>query len=198
MVKLKDLSSHENGRKKSSMNLTQTVVTWVLKQTSFEILNKLFLSQLQDGNKVRLVCGWMDVLDYKRFYVIAAGITQGFGVNSLHGGWNCRDVHWSFQVHSTEASSKSSLGYSPWWLQLVTSSKAPDEPRPCCEKAPGEINLPKELEKKSRSTQTVHHSCYSCAPVAACKNHITYPRACAAWILSLQHCHRSLSSTLGS
>lgn len=57
MVKLKDLSSHENGRKKSNTNLTQTVVTWVLKQTSFEILNKLFLSQLKDGNKVRLVCG---------------------------------------------------------------------------------------------------------------------------------------------
>lgn len=86
MVKLKDLSSHENGRKKSNTNLTQTVVTWVLKQISFEILNKLFLSQLKDGNNGRLVCGCMDVLDYRRFYVIAAGITQGFGVNSLHGG----------------------------------------------------------------------------------------------------------------
>lgn len=57
MVKLKDLSSHENRRKKSNMNLTQTVVTWVLKQISFEILNKLLMSQLKTGNNLRLGCG---------------------------------------------------------------------------------------------------------------------------------------------
>lgn len=57
MVKPKDLSSDENGRKKSNMNLTQTMVTWFLKQISFEILNKLLLPQLQTGKKMRLVWG---------------------------------------------------------------------------------------------------------------------------------------------
>lgn len=103
-----------------------------------------------------------------------------------------------FTQDKLQAYVKSSLGYSPWWLQLVTSPKVPDEPRPCCEKAPGELNLPEGHEKKSRSTLRVHHSCYACAPVAACKNHIANPLARAAWILSLQHCHRSLPSTLGS
>lgn len=57
MVKPKDLSSHENGRKKSNMNLTQKMLTWVIKQISFEILNKLVPPQLTTGNNLRLICG---------------------------------------------------------------------------------------------------------------------------------------------
>jgi len=33
----------------------------------------------------------MDVLDYRCSEVTAAGITQGLGINSLHGGWICWD-----------------------------------------------------------------------------------------------------------
>lgn len=50
----------------------------------------------------------------------------------------------------------------------------------------------KNMRRKAGSTQAVQLSCYICASVAACKNHMTYPQASAAWILSLQHCHRSL------
>lgn len=50
----------------------------------------------------------------------------------------------------------------------------------------------KNMRRKAGSTQAVQLSCYICAPAAARKNHVTYPQASAAWILSLQHCHRSL------
>lgn len=94
--------------------------------------------------------------------------------------------------HKLQAYVKSSLGYSPWLShlhQLVTSSKAPDEPRPCCEKAPGEVNLPKGLQKKSRSTQSASFLLCLCSSGSMQK-----PYNISPWLCSLDPVSAALSS----
>lgn len=157
------------------------------------ILDESFLPQLQNGNNMRLVRGWMDILDYRCSYVIAAGFTQGLGVNSLCGRWI-----WSSQFHTAQTSSKSSLDYNPWWLQVVTSPRLRDEPRPCCEKATGEVTLLKEHEKKKRvHSNSASLLIYLCSSGSMQKLYEIFPRFC-----SLDPVSAALSSiscsTLGS
>lgn len=157
------------------------------------ILNESFLPQLQNGNNMRLVCNWMNILDYRCCYVMAAGIIQGLGVNSLCGRWI-----WSSQVRTAQTSSKSSLGYNPWWLQLVTSSRLHDKPRPCCEKAPGEVSLLKEHEKKNRvHSNSASLLLYLCSSGSMQKLYEISPHFCSldpvSAVLSSISC-----STLGS
>lgn len=171
MVKIKDLGSHRNGRKKNTTwPWLKRLGTWVLKQISFAILNELFLLQLWNGNNVRLVCGWMDVLDYRCSYVMAAGITQGLGVNSLHSGWICWDdkvVVSRFTQHKLQASPHWVITLGGFSLSVLPNFMR--SPGPAVRRHQVKLIRQKNMRRKAGSTQTVHLSCYICAPVAACK-----------------------------
>lgn len=60
--------------------------------TDFFCEQIIFLPQLSNGNNLRLVCDWMDVSDYGHSYVVATGMAQGHGLNSLSNRWICWDI----------------------------------------------------------------------------------------------------------